>query len=219
MSDNPHQQPTEQELFTLRHLAAQASDPNVSADQILHHLHQNQEALRSLQQQFHEAQQQFHAHSTNSNNPNPDSPILTLSSALQSFAAQNAEFQRSQQVHQENINRVLEALTHRNSSTRLPAPLSPKFKGLDTHMSFAEFKSKLNTAYQAHPDAFTTGANKINYALQSMEGDPALYFAPLVNGETPDNDGILTSFKAFTSVLEELYGNKHLREESQRQLD
>ncbi|KAF9274082.1 hypothetical protein BGZ74_004517, partial [Mortierella antarctica] len=170
MSDNPHQQPTEQELFTLCHLAAQASDPNVSADQILHHLHRNQEALQSLQQQFHEAQQQFHAHSTNSSNPNPDSPILTLSSALQSFAVQNAKFQHSQQVHQENINRVLEALTHCNSSTCLPAPLSPKFKGLDTHMSFAEFKSKLNTAYQAHLDAFTTGANKINYALQSMEG-------------------------------------------------
>jgi len=66
--------------------------------------------------------------------------------------------------------------------------LNPKFKGNEEGMTFTEFRSKLITSFARFPDALSSGPDKVNYALQSMEGTPALFFAPYVNDEIPDDE-------------------------------
>ncbi|KAF9279914.1 hypothetical protein BGZ68_007619 [Mortierella alpina] len=56
MSDNP----TEQELYTLRALAEQAQNPNSDINQIMHHLQANMDAVNAMQQQIGSLQAAVH---------------------------------------------------------------------------------------------------------------------------------------------------------------
>ncbi|KAF9176129.1 hypothetical protein BGZ50_001703, partial [Haplosporangium sp. Z 11] len=120
-----------------------------------------------------------------------------------------------------NVQLVLERLSQRSHQSRAPIPpaLSPKFKGEDGDMTFAEFRSKLYTQFLRFPESLSSDEERVNYALQSMEGPPAQYFAPYVNGEVPDDEGILLSYPAFTNVLEEMYGDQYTLEEVQHKLN
>jgi hypothetical protein len=87
--------------------------------------------------------------------------------------------------------------------------LSTKFKGDDDELSFTDFKAKLQTAYARFPEALRTDFEKIQYALQSMDGPPFKYFAPYVNGDVEDRQGILENYADFMKALEELFGDRH----------
>jgi hypothetical protein len=211
MSTNP----TEQELFTLRALAEQAQNPNSDVQQIMHHLHANMEAMNLLQQQFGSlqatVQEQANVQSQAQAQSSP-APITTLTVAIETLATRHLEHQQMQQNYQASLQQVLDRLAQRSATgprPAIPQPLSSKFKGNDEEPSFAEFKSKLNTTFARFPDALRTDRDKINYALQSMEGDASLYFAPYVNGEIEDQEGFLTSYDVFLDILEDMYGDQH----------
>ncbi|KAF9180854.1 hypothetical protein BGZ51_005872, partial [Haplosporangium sp. Z 767] len=114
----------------------------------------------------------------------------------------------------------MDCLSQRSSNHRvaIPLPLSTKFKGDDGDMSFAEFKSKLNTAFARFRDSPQSDVDKIHYALQSMEGTPVLFFAPYVNGDVEDSEGFLESWESFADILEEMYGDQHHADEINHKL-
>lgn len=220
------QNPNDPGLFTFRALAEQAQDPNSDAAQIMHHLQSNMEALNQLQQQFgnlqsmvQEQAQQAQAGPSNQ----PQAPLTSLQATVEALANSHLEQQQMQQGFQASIQHILERLTQRSSPgysrNPIPQPLSTKFKGKDEELTFDEFKSKLQTTFLRFPDSLATDADKINYALQSMEGTPARYFAPYVNGDVPDEEGILESYARFLEVAEEIYGDKHLTDEVNHKLN
>ncbi|CAO3572824.1 unnamed protein product, partial [Mortierella alpina] len=57
--------------------------------------------------------------------------------------------------------------------------------------------------HSRYPESLKSDVDKINYALQSLEGVPALYFAPYVNGQVNDDENLLTSYSTFIKVLDE----------------
>ena len=61
--------------------------------------------------------------------------------------------------------------------------------------------------FSRHPRSFGSDAEKINFALQSMDGTPAEFFALYVIGQAVDTQGFLTTWKSFTKILNDLYGN------------
>lgn len=206
--------PTEQELFTLRALAEQAQNPNADVQQIMHHLHSNMEAMNQMQQQIGslQASLQEQARIQEQGQANAVSaPITTLTAAIEALAASNAEQAQLHQHYQASMQLVLDRLTHRSGSHRapIPLPLTPKFKGDDGDVSFAEFKSKLTTSFARFPDSLHGDQEKVNFTLQSMEGSPSLFFAPYVNGDVEDEEGFLDSWPAFSAILEEMYGDQH----------
>jgi hypothetical protein len=210
MSTNP----TEQELFTLRALAEQAQNPNADVQQIMHHLHANMEAMNQMQQQIGslQASLQEQARVQEQGHANAISPPITsLTAAIEALAASNLEQQQLQQHYHSSLQLVMDRLSQRSPNHRvsIPLPLSTKFKGDDGDMSFAEFKSKLNTAFARFRDSLQSDVDKIHYALQSMEGTPSLFFAPYVNGDVEDTEGFLESWESFADILEEMYGDQH----------
>ncbi|KAF9974016.1 hypothetical protein BGZ75_000967 [Mortierella antarctica] len=132
-------------------------------------------------------------------NPNSadTTPIVSLTAAIQALAAQQLEQQRQHQQYQSSIQ---------------------LYKGDDGDMSFAEFKSKLTTSFVRFSDSLHTDQEKIDYALQSMEGPPAVYFAPYVNGEAKDLDGFLVSFPTFLVTMDSMYGDQHHTDEINHKL-
>ncbi|KAF9973272.1 hypothetical protein BGZ75_001222 [Mortierella antarctica] len=197
----------EQELYTLPALAEQAQNPNADVQNIMHHLQSNMEAMNVLQQQIGFLQAIVHDQAQAPGT----TPIVSLTAAIQALAEQQREQQRHHQEYQSSIQLVLDRLSQRGTSSRphIPTPLTPKYKGDDGDMSFAEFKSKLTTSFARFSDSLHTDEEKINYALQSMEGPPAVYFAPYVNGEPKDLDGFLASFPTFLATMEAMYGDQH----------
>ncbi len=202
----------EQELYTLRALAEQAQNPNADVQQIMQHLHANMEAMSNMQQQLGSLQATVHEQAQHQDSSTPNSsPITSLTAAIQAMAAQQHEQQQIHQRYQHDLQQVLNGLAQRASPTSrapVPPPLSPKFKGTG-EFTFAEFSSKLVTMQSRYPDSLKTDVDKINYALQSLEGVPALYFAPYVNGQVNDDEDILTSYPTFLKVLDEMYGDQH----------
>jgi hypothetical protein len=206
--------PTEQELFTLRALAEQAQNPNADVQQIMHHLHSNMEAMNQMQQQIGslQASLQEQARIQEQGQANAVSaPITTLTAAIEALGASNAEQAQLHQHYQASMQLVLDRLTQHSGSHRapIPLPLTPKFKGDDGNVSFAEFKSKLTTSFARFLDSLHGDQEKVNFTLQSMEGSPSLFFAPYVNGDVEDEEGFLDSWPAFSAILEEMYGDQH----------
>lgn len=221
LKSNMSNNPSEQELYTLRALAEQAQNPNADVQQIMHHLQANMEAVNVMQQQLGSLQAAVHEQVQSQDPTNPTgAPITSLTAAIQALATQQAEQQRLHQDYQSHMQLILERLSQRSAGHRphVPMPLSPKFKGVDGDMTYAEFKSKLRTSFARFPDALHTEEEKINYSLQSMEGPPALYFAPYVNGEAEDHEGILSSFTTFFEVMDELHGDQHHADEINHKL-
>lgn len=204
--------PTEQELFTLRGLADLAQSPHADAQQILQHLQTNMQAMNQLQQEFGALQASVQEQSQAQVG---STPITSLSAAIETLTAAHLEHQQMQQNYQQSLQQVLAGLSQRSSSGRatVPPPLNPKFKGSDGQLSFAEFSSKLITMQSRFPEAFSTDVDKVNYALQSLEGIPALYFAPYVNGLARDDEQMLTNYTIFMRVLDEMYGDQHNADE------
>lgn len=203
--------PNDQGLFTFHALAEQAQDPNYDPNQVLHHLETNMAAMNHLQQQFGSLQAQLQEQQANQA-ANPQAPITSLHAALEALATSHLEQQQMQQAFQAGVQNVLERLTQRATygpRSPVPLPLSTKFKGKDEELTFDEFRSKLQTTFARFPEALASDRERIHYALQSMEGTPARYFAPYVNEDIPDDDGILVSYETFIKTLEEIYGDKH----------
>ncbi|KAF9351320.1 hypothetical protein BGX34_000651, partial [Mortierella sp. NVP85] len=209
MNQNPA--PNEPGLYTFHALADQAQDPNYDPAQVLHHLENNMAAMNHLQQQFGSLQAQLQEQQA-SQATHPQAPITSLHAAIEALANSHLEQQQMQQTFQAGVQSVLERLSQRASQSPrfpVPLPLSTKFKGKDEELTFDEFKSKLQTAFTRFPESLAADTEKIHYALQSMEGTPARYFAPYVNEDIPDDDGILSSYESFIKTLDDIYGDKH----------
>lgn len=203
----------DQELYTLRALAEQAQNPNTDPRQVLHHLQANVDSMNQLQLQLGALQSRVQEQQDHMTQPGTQAPLVSLQAAIESIAAQTVQQQQLQQSFQANVQMILERLSQRShtgpSRAPIPLPLSTKFKGNDDEMSFDEFKARLTTVCARFPESMSSDADKINFALQSMEGAPSRYFAPFVNGDVSDDDGILSSFQSFLSAIEDVYGDQH----------
>ncbi|KAF9337618.1 hypothetical protein BG006_003791 [Podila minutissima] len=115
------------------------------------------------------------------------------------------------QVYQRQIQIVLDGLFMRNAATRfqISTPHDPKFKGDDSEMPFTEFRAKLKIVAERFPDALHSNQERINYAIQSMEGAPVRFFAPFISGTADNLEGFLSSYSTFISVLNDMYGDQH----------
>ncbi|KAF9334009.1 hypothetical protein BG006_002842 [Podila minutissima] len=183
-----------------------AANTNVTVQRILFRLYQNQKAICSLQHQFHHAQQQAR---TEALNPGTTPIVVSLSAAIENLANRTLELQRTQIAQHDKVERILDVLSKSTivAKPRVPEPLSPKFKSLKSDMTLTEFKSKLLTTFRCHREAFRDDEDKINYALLSMGGKPAMFFAPFVNGDVEDELHILKSLDTFMTVLEDKFGD------------
>ncbi|KAF9106877.1 hypothetical protein BGX30_008793, partial [Mortierella sp. GBA39] len=104
-------------------------------------------------------------------------PLLSLSASVEAVANAQVESLRiyqetraSQMAHQANIDRILELFSHRQTVTQggrlaIPLPLSPKFKGPEGEVSFAEFKAKLRAQQGRFGPALSSDVDKITYAF------------------------------------------------------
>ena len=193
--------PSQEELFTLRHLAEQAQNPNADVQQIYEHLSRTMQDMQALRAELHSVQTQ-----------SQNGSLQSLTSAIQTFATQHAEVMAASQQQQAQVQNILDHLAFRGNvaapRVQVPSPLQPKFNGTSSVMPLIEFQSKLITASKRYPEALATDKSRINYALQSMEGPPALFFAPFVNGTAEDSDGMLESYDAFITILDEMYGDQ-----------
>ncbi|KAF9203477.1 hypothetical protein BGZ59_001626 [Podila verticillata] len=183
------------------------ANTNASVQRILFRLYQNQKAICSLQHQFHHAQQQAH---TEALNPGSTPIVVSLSTAIENLANRTLELQRTQLAQHDKVEKILDVLSRSTivAKPRVPEPLSPKFRGISGDMTFSEFKSKLLTTFRCHREAFRDDEDKINYALLSMGGKPAMFFAPFVNGDEEDEENILKTLDAFIKVLEDRFGDQ-----------
>lgn len=199
-----------QGLYTLRALAEQANDPNADPRQIMQHLIANADAMNQVQQHFSNLQEAVHQHQHQA------APLVSLSAAIETLTNQQREQQQLQHNFQVNFQTVLDRLNARNhghSRAPIPLPLSPKFKGTTEEFTFAEFRAKLTTVAQRFPDSMSTDRDKINYAIQSMEGPPARFFAPYINGEIADVDGLLDDYDLFMHTVDEFHGDRQEQDE------
>ncbi|KAF9339063.1 hypothetical protein BGX26_009490, partial [Mortierella sp. AD094] len=137
----------------------------------------------------------------------------SITNAIQALIAQNLEFAQLQQNASTNTHRILERLSQRSASQsprhQIPLPLTTKYKGDDDDFTFSEFKAKLLSTFSRFPDALRSDHDRIQYALQSMEGTPFKYFAPYVNGDVADEDGFLLNYDLFMQTLEDLYDDQN----------
>ncbi|KAG0011180.1 hypothetical protein BGZ82_003100 [Podila clonocystis] len=184
-----------------------APNTNASVQRILFRLYQNQKAICSLQHQFHQAQQQAR---TEALNPGTTPIVVSLSAAIENLANRTLELQRTQLAQHDKVERILDVLSKSTivAKPRVPEPLSPKFRSVKGDMTFAEFKSKLLTTFRCHREAFRDDEDKINYALLSIGGKPAMFFAPFVNGDVEDEQHVLKSLDTFMAVLEDKFGDQ-----------
>lgn len=198
-----------QELFTLRSLMEQASDPNSDPRVVLQHLAANVDALSQLRQQFASLQESLHQQQQQS------APLLSLGAAVESLANQQREQMHLHNNFQASIQTVFERLQTRTGHSRapIPLPLNPKFKGTTEEFTFAEFRAKLSTVSDRFPESMSTDREKINYALQSMEGPPARFFAPYINGEVEDKEGFLDDYDLFMNTVDEFHGDRQEQDE------
>ena len=135
--------------------------------------------------------------------PTSSSTPVAIEETLQTLA-------NNQVRQQEYLVQVQEILTHlaqRTPNAPVPNALTTKLKGDPTGMSLYQFRSQLSTMFSRHPRSFGSDAEKINFALQSMDGTPAEFFALYVIGQAVDTQGFLTTWKSFTKILNDLYGN------------
>jgi hypothetical protein len=219
---NPGGSQNEQELFTFRALAEQAQDPNFDVAQIMHHLQANMAAMNQLQQQFGNLQNLVQEQAQHPNQVPPvPAPITSLHATVEALANSHLEQQQMQQSFQSNVQHILDRLSLRStgaSRVPIPQPLSTKFKGDDNELSYSDFKAKLQTVFARFPDSLSSDHDKIQYALQSMDGTPFKYFAPYVNRDAEDVEGILEDYEKFLAVLEETHGDQNNLDEVESKL-
>ena len=188
-----HNQHDQQGIYTLHHLAEQAENPDVNPQVVLQHLQATMHHVEALQQQM-------AAMAEATSNTSPASVVQETLQAL-------AENQVRQQEYQLQTQEILAQLAQRGSNVPVPNALTTRFKGDPNGMSLNQFMSQLNTVFSRHPRSFRTDADKINLALQSMEGTPAEFFAPYVIGLAQDTEGYLSDWELFANLLNDLYGN------------
>lgn len=176
----------------------------------MQHLAANADAMGQIQQHFSSLQEAVHQHQ------HQTAPLVSLSAAIETLTNQQREQQQLQHNFQVNFQTVLDRLNARNhgpSRAPIPLPLSPKFKGTTEEFTFAEFRAKLTTVAQRFPDSMSSDRDKINYAIQSMEGPPARFFAPYINGEIADVDGLLDDYDLFMHTVDEFHGDRQEQDE------
>jgi hypothetical protein len=188
-----HNQHDQQGIYTLHHVAEQAENPDVDPQVVLQHLQSTMHNVEVMQQQI-----AAMAEATSNTTP---------SSSLQETLQALAENQIRQQEYQLQVQDILAQLAQRGPNVPIPNALTTKFKGDPNGMSLNQFMSQLNTVFSRHPKSFKTDIDKINLALQSLDGTPAEFFAPYVIGSAQDTAGYLSSWSTFTSLLNDLYGN------------
>jgi Retrotransposon gag protein len=196
-------------IYTPHGLAEQVQDPNFDVRQVLVHLANNMDGLNQLQQQFNGLQAHIQAQATPvANQPNPEA-LHTIASSLEALAAHGLEQQQMHRNFNDSVTLIMTRLAQRgHGRAPIPPVLSPKFKGDDT-LTVDEFKSKLTMTIERYEESLATDRDQVRFAIQSMEGPPALYFAPFVNQIVPDDEGILEDYSKFLNHLENVFGDQH----------
>lgn len=189
MDPNQHNQ---QGIYTMHNIAEQAENPDIDARVVLQHLQSTMANVDALQQQMAAV-----------NEAARNAPSASFTEALQVIAESRAD----QQEYHRQFNEIIATLAQRTPNIPVPNALTTKFKGDPNGMSLFQFMSQLSTVFKRHPRSFVTDVDKINLALQSMDGTPAEYFAPYVIGRAEDTQGFLSNWLSFTDILNDLYGN------------
>jgi len=198
----------------LRTLAEMAADPNNEAGQVLHMIRNLDSRLADLHQQV---------------NDNPPAPPQSMSPGnLSTPAGDERAYVASQQEYirtiqdqtiqlQQALQTVIQRLGSGGNRSQIPLPLSPKFKGDETELSFDEFQAKLSSVFARFPSV-STNEEKVIFAFQSMEGAPSRLLAPLFNLVIPDTDGLLSDYKKFMLYLHSTFGDQLSADEASRKL-
>jgi hypothetical protein len=187
-----HNQHDQQGMYTLHNIAEQAENPDIDVRVVLQHLQSTMANVDALQQQMAAV-----------NEAARNAPSASFTEALQVLAESRAD----QQEYHRQFSEIIATLAQRTPNIPVPNALTTKFKGEPNGMSLFQFMSQLSTVFKRHPRSFVTDVDKINLALQSMDGTPAEYFAPYVIGRAEDTQGFLSSWLSFTDILNDLYGN------------
>jgi len=188
-----HDQQDQHGLYTMHNLAEQAENSEIDARVVLQNLHSTMTAVDMLQQQVASMVEM----TKNSASP------ASITEALRTLAENGAQ----QDKYQRQVGDILATLAQRNPNVPVPNALTTKFKGDPNGMSLFQFMSQLSTVFKRHIRSFNTDVDKINLALQSMDGTPAEFFAPYVIGHAEDTEGFLSHWPSFTKILNDLYGN------------
>lgn len=200
-------------IYTSHGLADQVQDPNFDVQQVLHHLAANMEGLTQLQQQFGALQTHVQNQANADANQQVPATLHTITSSLESLITVSREQQLMHQAFSDSVATILNRLSQRPhpSGHRAPIPLalSPKFKGENDTYPLEEFQSKLQLTFERFPESLATDQDRIRYAISSMEGPAAQYFAPYVNLLIADETGILLDYSKFLDTLENIYGDQH----------
>ena len=188
-----HNQQDQQGLYTLHNIAEQADNPDIDPRIVVEHLQATMATVDALQQQMAAMSEA----AKNSSSPN------SISEALQVLAEGRAQ----QEEYHRQFGEILATLSLRSPNIPVPNALTTKFKGDPNGMSLFQFMSQLSTVFKRHPRSFGNDVDKINLALQSLDGTPAEFFAPYVIGRAEDVEGFLSNWSSFTNILNDLYGN------------
>jgi len=215
-------------VFTHRGILDLIQDPNVSHNDIIHHVQNLQADVQRVYEENINLRTQLGAQPTAGST---QEPLLSLSASVEAVANAQAESLRiyqetriSQRTHEANMDRILDLLTQRQAVTQggrlaIPLPLSPKFKGPEGEVSFAEFKAKLRAQQGRFAPALASDVDKITYAFQCMEGAPARYVSVFINQQLEDTEGILTSYDTFLKTIDRVFGDQQNTEEAEHNLN
>jgi Retrotransposon gag protein/Zinc knuckle len=202
-------QPTEQELYTLQGLAAQASNAASDPLQVLQHLQSN---MGALQHQFENMQSTVQAQVESLTTG--QAPLMSIQAAIEAISSQCRDTMQANHTVLNGMNSVLNGLAQRpvngiRPRPPVPMPLTPKYTGNDKDMSLSDFKAKLKNTFARFPESLAEESAKVHYALNSSDGPAFSYFAAILNGEAVDEENILQDFDSYIDVLDRLYGNKN----------
>jgi hypothetical protein len=215
-------------VFTHRGILDLIQDPNVSHNDIIQHVQNLQADAQRVFEENVSLRNQLGAQPAGV--PTQE-PLLSLSASVEAVANAQAESLRiyqetraSQMVHQANMDRILDMLAQRQTATQggrltIPLPLSPKFKGPEGDVSFAEFKAKLRAQRGRFPQALESDGDRITYAFQCMEGAPARYVSVFINQQLEDTEGFLTNYETFLKVIDRVFGDQQNTEEAEHSLN
>lgn len=193
----------QQPLYSLHTLRQEAANPHANPQQVLEALLPYLDGMETLQQQLADAQ------AMNAQASARGQPLQETINVL-------TQLQQSSTHYMQQTSEILATLSRRGRHT--PAPLPSKFKGAVDGVTYVEFMSQLENAFNRYPEALDTDKAKISYAFASMEGPPAQYFAPFVAGQVPDSEGYLTSYATFIKALDTTFGNQLQVDEASHQL-
>lgn len=206
MSQN---QPTEQELYTLQGLAAQASNAAADPLQVLQHLQAN---MGALQHQFESMQTTVQAQVESLSHGH--APLVSIQAAIEAISSQCHDTMQANHTVLNGMNSVLNGLAQRpvngvRPRPPVPMPLTPKYTGNDKDMTLTDFKAKLANTFARFPESLAEEQAKVHYALNSSDGPAFSYFAGILNQEVADSENILHSFSNYLDALDRLYGTKN----------